>query len=541
MTRLLDAVGIDAVQWKALTRVFVRADYGPMLGALGRGQAGRARVSMVLMAVFYGLTGGAVGLVALSTPDTFLGGAIVASYVIFLVGAGVLATHAGTIVSPDDHAILGFRPVTSRTYLAVRVATILVHTSVTAALVGYAPIAECLIVRGPAAAAALLAIVAMSAIAVTLAIVAGYAWLVNVAGPQRLARVVSYAQLASSSIIYLGIALASGSSLRHVLDGVRVSRDAWVLAYPGAWFGSYLALASGEAGATVVGSAVLSVVCLAGLLWAIVGKLSLDYSERLAAVATASAARHATATARGWRWPFFGHGEARAIGLLVTTQLKNDNRFRMGVLTFVPLTLFYLYTGARQGPIVDPFVTGSGAMSNAMFLQVVLYFLPASLKQLMATSDAYRASWIFHVAPADRTRLVIAARNAITGLVVLPYLGLLAVFFAWSFRSVGHAALQVVFLGLMSQMVFQVVVLIDPRLPFADPPNRARGSGALLGSMTVLMLGGMALYWLMTAYIYPSRLRIVLALGAFGLAVWALDGLTRRRIVSTVEDLSYLA
>jgi hypothetical protein len=539
--RLLDAVGIDAVQWKALTRTFVRADYGLMLGTLGRGQAGRAQISMVVAAIFYGLTGGAVGLMALSCADTFLGGAIVASYVVFLVGAGVLATHAGTIVSPDDHAILGFRPVTSRTYLAVRVATILVHTAVTAALVGYAPLAEFAIARGPTAAAALLVTVAMSAVAVTLAIVAGYAWLVNTAGPRRLARMVSYAQLASNSVIYFGLALASRSSLRHALDGVHLSRGPWVLMYPGAWFGSYLALASGDAGPTVVASALLSILCIGGLLWAIVGKLSLAYSDRLAAVATASAARHATAPARGWQWPFFGRGEARAISLLVRTQLKNDNRFRMGVLTFVPLTLFYLYTGTREGPIIDPFVTGSSPMGNAMLLQVVLYFLPASLKQLVSTSDAYRASWIFHVAPADRTRLVLAARNAITGLVVLPYLGLLAIVFAWSFRSAGHAALHVVFLGLMSQIVFQVVVLVDPRLPFADPPNRARGSGALFGGMTVLMIGGMVLYWLLTAFIYPSPPRIVLALGAFGVAVWELDRLTRRRIASAVEDLSYLA
>src|SRR5215469_4744359 len=136
MTGLLARAGVDVAQWQALTRVFVRTDFGPMLGAFGPAQANRARIGLGLTSLFYGLTSGAMGLFAFSSTDRWLGGTLIASYTALLVGANMLMTHAGTVISPDDHAILGYRPVTSRTYLAVRVTAIFVHTGMTAALMG---------------------------------------------------------------------------------------------------------------------------------------------------------------------------------------------------------------------------------------------------------------------------------------------------------------------------------------------------------------------------------------------------------------------
>jgi hypothetical protein len=541
MTDLFDAIGIDAQQWWALTRVFVRADFGPMRGLVGSAQGRRAGLGLALSILFYCLAGGAIGLLALSSPDLFLSGTILSSYAAFLVAANVLLTHAGTIVSPDDHAILGFRPVTSRTYLAVRVTTILVHTMITAVLLGVLPVAEFAFAHGLAVGAAVAATVFATAVAATLTIIAAYAGLLNVVGPARLARYLSYTQLLSSATIYFGLAGFSQSSLRRLLNGVELGRDPWVLLYPGTWFGSYVELGAGHADGTVLTAALASVVAFGALLWALAGKLSLAYSERLASIATTSAARHGVGAPSRWRLPFFARGEARAIALLIGSQFRHDNRFRLGVLTFVPLTAFYLYTGTRAGPIADPFVRGTEGAGTTMFLQVVLCFLPASLKQLITASEAYRASWIFHVTPADRTRLVIAARNVISLFVVGPYLACLGVIFAWSFGNIRHAAVHVIFLGLMSQIVFQLIVLLDPRLPFADPPNRSRDSGSLFGVMTLTMFGGMALYWAVTDLVYPSPRLTAGTLVTLMVAVWGLDRLTRARISATVDDLSYLA
>ena len=152
---------------------------------------------------------------------------------------------------------------------------------------------------------------------------------------------------------------------------------------------------------------------------------------------------------------------------------------------------------------------------------------------MITSSDSYRASWIFHVAPADRTKLVCGARNAITLFIVVPYLLLLGGYFVWSFGNVWHAALMVVFLGLISQVVFEVIVLIDPRLPFSDPPNRAGGGGAAMaGAMIAMMIVGTILYFVIVKQVLFSNIRIVVALIALSGTVWLLDRLTRTRIAA---------
>ena len=540
MTRFLEAAGVDAAQWKALTRVFIRADFGPSLGALGRGQAIRANAALGLMALFYGMTGFGVGLIAASTLDRFLGGTIVVSYVAFLVSSTMLATHAGTIISPDDYAILGYRPITSRTYLAVRVATILAHTTLTATLIGFMPVVVFVVSFGPRVGFALMAAILMTSVSVTLAILTGYAWLLTFAGPARLGRLVSYAQLVSSSVVYLGIATVSGSAVRHVLSGVGMPTTAWVLVYPGTWFGSYVALGAGRFEPALFAGAALSLLCVGSIVWSLGGKLSLSYSERLASLATLAAARRTSEPTGRWRLPFFRRDEPRAIALLIRTQFKHDNRFRMAVLTFVPLTAFYLYLGARDGPVADPFVASSRGSSQVVLLQLVLYFLPMSLKGMITASDAYRASWIFHAAPADRTRLVVAARNAITAYVVIPYLACLGVYYAWAFHNIAHALVHVVCLGLMSEIVFEAIVLIDPRLPFSEPANRARQSSGVIGGMMVLMVVGLVFYNLVTVLVYPYPTLVATMIVVFVVAVWALDRLTRLRIARTVDDQTYL-
>lgn len=538
----LDAAGVDVIQWQALTRAFVRTDFGVLGGAFGQAQAGRARLGLVFVALLYGIMGLGIGLACVATSDALLAGTILSSYVAFIVSTNVFATHAGTIISPDDHAILGFRPVTSRTYFAVRITTILVQTSLTATLLGAMPIVVMTIGRGPFTGIGALADIYLTAIAVTLTILAGYAWLLRVAGPDRLGRIATYAQTVSTLTMYLGFALLSRSAVRDAVSGMRLADKPWMLFYPGTWLGSYVAIGRGHVDGITVAAALLSFAMFGALAWALAGKLSLDYSERLATLASATVAP-TRAASRPWQRFLFLNGEARAVAMLVRSQFKNDNRFRMGVFAFLPITIYYLYLGSQNGPMPDPFIVSAGSGHNqVMFLQVVLYFLPASLKRIITSSDSYRASWIFHVSPADRTKLVIGARNAITLFIVVPYLLLLGGYFAWSFGNVWHAALMMVFLGLMSQIVFEVIVLIDPRLPFSDPPNRAGGGGAAMaGAMIAMMIVGAILYFVIVNTVLFSNIRIVVALIALSGIVWLLDRLTQRRIAGTVEDLTYLA
>jgi len=539
--RALSAAGVDAVQWRALVRAFIRVDFSQLLGAFGRSQTVRSGAGLFFSALFYGMSGFAVSVLGLASEDRWLGATLVGGYIAFVVASNVLATHASTIVSPEDHSILGHRPITSRTYLAVRVATILVHTSITAVIIGFSPVVVYGITLGWRAAAATAVMVVLAAVGATLAIVVCYAWLLDAVGPDRLNRVVSYAQLATTSLMYLGIAALSESAIRHAMAGTSLPPTPLILLFPGTWFGGVVAFAIGDHRPVVGIAAALAVGSVVAFAAALNGRLSLTYSARLAAVASSAGARRAAAPARRWRLPFFGRGEARAVSLLIRTQFKHDNRFRLGVLTFVPLTLFYLFLGGRDAEVIDPFVSSSGRSQSTMVLQLVLYFLPMSLTQLLRSSDAYRAAWIFYATPADRARVVTSARNVVSLLVIVPYVALLSAYYGWAFHNVAHGLLHAIFLGLMSQLAFAIVVCADPAMPFSEPPNRNRQAGALFGLMLALGIVGSIAHAIVAAIVYPRPWLFGSTILAFIVGVWLVDRLTRTRVETRTDARLFLS
>src|SRR5262249_56425019 len=178
----------------------------------------------------------------------------------------------------------------------------------------------------------------------------------------------------------------------------------------------YVGLGRGPAGRLHIAAALASVVLLAVMVRALAGRLTLDYSQHLAetiAVAERTATgRHRAVTPR----LFFSTGEARAVALLVRSQFQTDLKFRLAVLSMLPLTVFYAWFG---GTIQDPFVQPQGS-PNPLLLVTIMMF-PATLRTQLIGSDAFHASWIFFATPADRIRLVHSAKKVVVPFFLLPY------------------------------------------------------------------------------------------------------------------------
>ena len=115
---------------------------------------------LITQFIFYSFMGVGVATVVWFTRDLFLSSTVVLTYVMFMVATAALLDHSSAIASPDDHAILGFRPVTSRTYFASRLANVLVYTTTMTAVFSYVPIVTFFIRHGAGVGAA--AIVAIS-------------------------------------------------------------------------------------------------------------------------------------------------------------------------------------------------------------------------------------------------------------------------------------------------------------------------------------------------------------------------------------------
>jgi ABC-2 type transport system permease protein len=544
MRTLANAAGVDFDQWKALTRVALKLDL--RTAATGRGGFGRETGGvgiLVVQGVFYLVLGAVLGIFVWTSRDLFLTGLVLLSYTLFMVGTTVLLDHNSALTSPTDYQVLGFRPVSSRTYFAAKLANALVYTTGMTTVVVLLPVLALMLRHGPIVGLAGLIACYACSISAALAILTGYAALMRIAGAEALNRALSYVQLAMSFFVYGGYLLMSRFISQAAVSAYALPKTGWLLLYPGTWFASYLEIAAGRAGLFEIGAAGLSVAAMVSLASGLGGRLSLEYSERLGAVGSASERARAARTSSPGFW--FRSGEGRAMALLIRSQFRNDQRFRMSVLSILPMTLLYLFLAAGDGAIRDPLaaapvVTGSRRGSGPGFSLVTMAVMmfPSMLKMSLSRSDAFRASWVFFACPADRTRMIRSAKSVLVVFYLFPYLAFVAALYTYMIGNVWHVLVHTLLLGLLSHLCLQVLVLMDPDLPFSRPPQKGQQSAMVFMFMFVITFVTI-LVDRAASLIYSSTLATVMMFATLVLASVVLDQLTKTRIEHQARSLEF--
>jgi hypothetical protein len=526
--RLLEAVGVDYVQWRAVVSVFLRIDFGALSRTPGARSGRRLPTTLVLVALLYGFSGIAPAFAVWLATDPLIGATLMTSVVAFMLASALLTGQGTTIVSPDDHDILGFRPISSRTYLAARVATLFVRTFVITTFVALAPVTAFLFKSGfhPGIAASALVASYAAGAAVTLAIVATYAWMLRVAGPARVLRYAAYLQLGAQTVTLAGFLVATQGVGHRAIAGLSLTGSVWALVLPGAWFGSYVSLAAGQITWATTVAVILSAGVLAALAASVGGRLSLSYAATLAAIRQYSSPTKAPPISR---WLALLNNETRAAAILVRSHLRHDMKFRLGLMSVLPMTALYMFLGTRNGPTSDP-VVSAGSGSNSGMIQVALMFLPMTMRQVLVKSDAFRASWIFHTTPADSAKLVLASRNLITIFFLVPYLAGLALLYSFTFHNPLHAVVHTMFLGSLSYLTLQFTIMINPQLPFSMPQGKDTAAAMTFWLTLVAGLLGLAGYVLLTRVVYKTQLRMIVAAAAIAATAFAIDRMTRSRV-----------
>jgi hypothetical protein len=538
MKRLATAAGVDYEQWKALTLVALKLDFRQ--GRFGRSRTGDTRqvAMLVTQAIVYSMYGGFMAILVWATRDLFLAGAALMTYVMFIVGTTVLLEHNSVLTSPQDYGILGFRPITSRTYFFARLANALAYTTAITTVATYLPAVSLFLRHGALVGLAGLAALYGCSFFTAFAILFGYGWLMNAIGADTLKRALSYVQLVMSFAIYGGYMLMSRVVSASALQSLSLPKSPWLLLVPPAWFAAYLDVASGNATWFEFLIAGLSVIGLVALASGLSGRLSMDYSDRLAAIAASTQKVRATRgnSRPGW---WFRTGEARAVSVLVRAQFRNDQRFRMGVLGILPMTLIYIFIGLRDGNLQDPFVQSHRGTAFSLVTVAVLMF-PALLKQALTHSEQFRASWIFFACPSDRLSLIRSAKNVVLAYFLAPYL--LFVFAVYvvviGIGSIGHIALHMALLGLISHLVLQAYILLDPDLPFSRPAQTGRRSGTVIGFMLVMGLAS-GLLQAFSWWIYQRLTATVIVFGVIIGANALMNLLTRARVEIQARSLEF--
>jgi ABC-2 type transport system permease protein len=451
--------------------------------------------------------------------DPFLlANAIIMTYVGIIAASNIFLSFGSGFLSPEETKIITPLPVSSETFFFSRLSVLLTYTTIISICVAIGPaIAVYLFLdQNLLVSVALMGAAILSGITSGLTVIVLYGLLFMRVPQQKMTKIVGYAQFAGSLVTTASIVILS--NLHRGVDLARFSMDSseWLLALPGVWFAALVAMAASIDHAPIPLLALAALIFLAlmsGGAHVLLGKTYQSHVSDLVAQAAVPAYKH-----RLKREPFLfrwfsgllGSHEARAVLMLFRAQFRFDARFRMSLLSVLPLTLIYLVVAVVSGGVADPFVSGLKEMVNAQLLYMIALLMPLMLLQSISQSDSYKSSWIFFVSPLDRAKLLLSVRNTLLAWVVVPYLLIIAAMFCF-FMPVLHAILHVMVLGALAIMIFQLFLMIAPKMPFAQQRKPNRNNLASVIGITLLSGGSIVLLALEVKFGYRSMTKFALS------------------------------
>ena len=542
---LISLLQVDYEQWRALTRTALKLDLRTaQLGQTHSRPPGKSQglyrqwISRLL--IYLGM-GAVLSPMVWVVEDVFLSGTLILTYTMVMTAMLVLIDFSAVVTSPEDFAILGYQPVTSRTYFITRLTNVLIYTTIVTLALGLVPMGMFFFARGfhPLLGFAAFCALLLSGAGVALFLVLIYASILRLVHPARLKRVLSYVQFFLSFVIYGGYIFLPQLLDTRAMERTTVDKSFWLLLHPATWFASYLDLAYRRRGLAEIVPALISLAALGWLLRQARGRLALDYSDRLSAASALSESRP-KGPAHGTRAAILFKGrEARAVALLVRNQFKHDAKFRMAVLSIIPMTILYLFMGLRQGSLTDPFVSRGAGFSQSLLLYLAVLMFPTMLKASLTYSDSYPASWIYYATPADRGRLVLWSKNFIFVYFVIPYLVLVGAVFLYFFRNPWHVLIHLGVLALISHFFLQLAVFFNPALPFSIPARKGQRSSSFIVTIFFGPVVAIGVLYVFSRWVYPSTVLLFSALSVMAVASWLGERALRARVRRHTLCLEY--
>jgi len=541
LDRILAIAGVDAQQWRALVRTSFSVLWRNPASVRGprSGRASRA-VGLVILLVFYLILGLIFAVVAWSGENPAQTVALILLPTSFFIASFILLEFGATVISPDDYAVLSVHPVTSRTYFAARITLVIFLTLLIAGVLN-AP--SCIVItfrKGPLVSFAWLAASLCNAVATGMGMVLLYTAALRAIPYRRLMTVMGYFQMSVSFLIYGGFGILS-TRMTGLISGATGQTPWWWDYLPPVWYSSFAGLAAGSWTGSNLLLAGCGIALLGALIPAAASRFSLSYAESLARAASVETPRRA-ATGRRRITSLLTRSEDRAIAMLVAQQFRYDLKFKMTVLSIVPLTALYIYQGLNGTTgFLDPFRGGLDfkGMVNSSLLYIAIILFPGILKDEIGSSDSFQASWVFFVTPADRVELVLAVKRVLTVYFLVPYLFLLGFVFYYFFRNLLHVVMHEVVILIASQILFQAMFLISPRLPFSSP--RGVGERATLTTFLVLLGPVILLITLIlfSRYFYSGIIAYATGVVLLLLIAMLVEKIVRLRISRTVSRLEF--
>lgn len=511
--------GIDPHQYWHLLRISLLVDFRRQ-SAVASDQPTR---SALLMTCFvFGLFSLVLALFAFRTLSSFHYSLLFLAYSMLMIAFIVLSEFGVTIISPDDYVILGARPITSRTYFAVKLSNLLFYVfligsslNIFPAVIGaFSDFADWRfpLIYFPVALWAGL----FSAMLVVLL----YGAVLRTVTYEKFKDVLVYIQVVFSFFVFFGYQLLL-RAMPYLEQGQHGGGRRVALLIPPGWFAGLVHVGLGQWERDYLLWAGWGVLMTGVLIGVGVRSFSLEYSQHLAQLHAVTAERRRLrrrVPLRVWERLMGNSPEERVAFSFVRQMLRRNRTLKLRLYPALGFPIAFLVIGIVEKNLADPFLSGSPVSSVVFFTALVGPLLVLNFHALLPYSEEHTAAWLFRVAPVrDLSRFFAGAKKAFLVSILLPLSlitgGLFSMFWAPTHAFL-HAAV-----GFVLSYLFLGIVFLFYRggFPFSQEPAKMAQTRQVALAFLSMPLWGAMFVLIYILYKHPrwlfGALGLLLALG----------------------------
>jgi hypothetical protein len=533
--------GVDAAQYHWLLQSSLKMDFRSSGGPWAKRGGGETKSALLKTAMFNALFSGFMSIMFAFMAGSFFFSVIMIGYAMAMLAMMILVEFGLVVISPEDYLILAYRPISSRTFLAVRFSNLLFYVLILGLSLSISPAFAGLMCKDsqwyfPA----VYLLVSIGAnLFVAGAVIAFYGFLMRWFNYEKFKDVLVYCQIVLSFMFFFGYQLLPRMARNfHGMD-INTLTHTWAAAFPSVWFAGLVELALGHwtQEALLAGAAALLVTFL--LIPGLLKAISLDYSERIGQMATGSN-REAEAILPGQsRTSFSGRlgrlflkdGEERAFFCFIVTMLTRNRQLKLQLYpNFGMMIAISVLAIVDHKSAADPLSAQGNTGMASSFVGMGFVVLASALATVLPYSDEYAGAWLFQVAPvANPATILKSLKKAALLFMFLPLLLLDLILFSffWPFTHVLEIGVYGLLMGIIG---FEFLLFKFRGFPFSRKLEKGTQSRQFTTMMVIF--GLMAAIFTMPFLFGRSQITVWATCVALAILCLILDGASNRRFAA---------
>jgi ABC-2 type transport system permease protein len=533
--RFLGRWGVDALQYHHLLQCSLKMDFrstNPLMK--GRSETKSALRQTAWMNLFFG---GFMSILLAFTADAFFFTVLMIGYAMAMLAMMILMEFGLVVVSPDDYLILAHRPISSRTFFAVRFSNLMFYVLILSLSLNAAPTLLGTFCRDSRwfFPPVYLAVSTAAAVFTAGVVIALYGLFMRWVHYERLKDLLVYCQIVFSFLFFFGYQMVPRLAQTARATGIEQFTHGWGVLFPSVWFAGLLELGLGRWSWESLLTGGMALLMMALVMPWLFRAISLDYSEQVGRMMTASGksvrtkrAGAAKETWTGWLTRLLCRDvEERAFFGFIVTMLRRNRQLKMQLYPNFGIMIAMLVLAVLDRKhLSDPFSGQGGGNMAISFSAMAFMFGGMGLAAILPYSDEYAGAWLFQTAPLAKAQMILKAVKKATVLFFFMPLLLLTILIFSFLWPVLHAVEFGLFGLLIGLTVLQLALLKFRGFPFSKKPEKGAQSGRFV---LVMMISAFTLIFLFPLLLLGSQPVLIFVFAAMLLFNLLLGAWSNRR------------